>query len=305
MDLVTIFCQVDDFCKLYKEYAQENLLPFENIGCVKGKRQRNMTTSEVMSVLIYYGSCSESFKTLSAFYEYTYDELKSAFPGLLSYGRIIELKQEIMIPMTSLLVSIFSECSGISYVDSTAIHACHVKREHSHRVLKDIAAKGKTTYGWFYGTKLHAILNEFSELVYCCFTSGNIADNNNDLMRKFASKLWGKMFGDRGYIVNKPLWQELYEGGLQVIYNIRSNMKNILIPLCDKLLLLKRSNIAEGAFSKLKHRMSLQDTRLRSVYGYVVNGLSMLIAYQFWARNRAASLKLQRINSKSALPTHA
>lgn len=254
-----------------------------------------MTTSEVMTVLIYYAICSEEFKTFKAFYKYTYNQLKSDFRGLLSYNRITELKQEVMVPMTLFLNSIFVECDGKSFIDSARIEACHIKREHSHRVLRGIARKGKTTYGWFFGTKLHAIFNEFKEIIYFCLTPGNVADNNNDLMRKFASKIHGKLFGDKGYIVNKPLWEELYENGLQIIHHVKSNMKNMLMPIQDKIDLLKRTNICEGAFSKLKDRMSLQYTRIRSVYGYVINSLSMVIAYQLWAHERAITLKAAKL----------
>jgi hypothetical protein len=296
MDLTIIFCQVDDFCKQYSELARQNFLPYENIGCVREKTGRNMTTSEVVTVHIYYAMCSEEFKTFKAFYKHAYAQLKSDFRGLLSYGRLIELKQEIMAPMTLFLKSIFVECDKKSFVDSTRIEACKIKREYSHRVLKGVARKGKTTDGWFFGTKLHAIFNEFKEIVYCCFTSGNVADNNNDLMRKFSSKIKGKMFGDKGYIVNKPLWEKLYEDGLQIIHHLKSNMKNILMPLQDKIDLSKRANICEGAFSKLKDRMSLQYTRVRSIYGYVINSLSMVIAYQLWAHERAIPLKAAKLD---------
>lgn len=287
MDLTTIFCQVDDFCKEYVKQAQEVLLP-----CADWKpSRRSMSLSEILTVLIYYGACSEDFKTFKSFYKYNKVELKSAFPGLLSYGRITELKEEVQHPMIMFLLSQLAPCDGKNWADSTRLEACHIKRENSHKVLQGIAAKGKTGYGWFYGTKLHLILNEYSEIVTLRLTKGNVADNNNELIRGFAKHVWGILFGDKGYIINPKLWEELYSAGLKVVHNIRANMKGKLMPEQEKILLGKRANICEGTYSKLKDRSSLQYTRNRSIYGFLSNVMIMLIAYQLWARERATRLK--------------
>jgi len=133
MDLTTIFCEVDDFCKGYMQYAQLKLLPCYDRDERSGTRQ--MTLSEIIVALVCYGYGihSKEFKTFKGFYKYTYSELKSGFPTLLSYGRIIELKEEVQIPFAMFLVSTFGECTGISYGDSTPMPACHIKREYSHK----------------------------------------------------------------------------------------------------------------------------------------------------------------------------
>lgn len=278
MDLTTIFCDVDDFCKEYVEHAKKNNLPL--FQCEKRERLFQMTLSEIISVFIYHAVCSPEFKTFKAFYKYTHSELKSAFPGLVSYGRMIELKELVQLPMCMFLLTKLGKCTGISFGDSTKIEACNIKRASAHKTLKQISARGKTGSGWFYGSKLHLVLSHVGEIVSLLITPGNVADNNRWVIQKLTEHLFGKFFGDKGYIISPDLWQDLYKRGLQIIHGLRANMKPKLLPLEDKILLRKRASISETGFSILKDRMSLQYTKNRSVYGFMSAIVSMLIAYQ-------------------------
>jgi hypothetical protein len=289
MDLTTIFCQADEFCKYYEKNAPKELL--ERDSCEVMRRGCSMSRSELMALTIYYAALSTELKTFKAFYKYRYDELKSAFPGLLSYNRIIELREELLTPLAMFFISLFAHCTGTSWIDSTKIIACHNKRQYSHKTLKAIAAKGKTGDGWFYGLKLHAVVNEFSEFVMIMLTPGNVADNSEAVINTCTRHLQGLLFGDKGYILSPERWRELYERGLKLIHGLRANMRNKFVSLDEKLLLSKRANICESPFSKLKDRMSLQSTKHRSLYGFFCNTLTMLIAYQLWARERARILR--------------
>jgi hypothetical protein len=125
------------------------------------------------------------------------------------------------------------------------------------------------------------VSNHFGEIINLLITPGNMADNNPFVIDALTKGLFGKIFGDKGYIINPSFWQELYKKGVQIIHGLRSNMKQKLMPLADKILLRKRACIAEGVFSILKDRMSLQYTKHRSLYGFFCHIFSMLIAYQF------------------------
>ena len=92
-----------------------------------------------------------------------------------------------------------------------------------------------------------------------------------------AKKLWGKLFGDKGYI-SQPLFEQLFSQGLQLITPIRKNMKNRLLPLTDKLLLRKRS-IIETINDQLKNISQIAHTRHRSPTNFLVNLIAGLIAY--------------------------
>lgn len=84
-------------------------------------------------------------------------------------------------------------------------------RIHYHRVFKDLAKRGKTFTGWFYGLKLHMLINEQSELLGFAFSSGNVSDNNPEIVSYLCTYTsWGKNIGDAGYVSQK-LFEALYD----------------------------------------------------------------------------------------------
>ena len=97
--------------------------------------------------------------------------------------------------------------------------------------------RGETTMGWFYGFKLHLIINEKGGLLAVKVTAGNVDDRT--YVSEMSSEIFGKIFGDKGYI-SKKLFEELFERGLQLITTVKKNMKNKLMPMIDKVLLRKR-----------------------------------------------------------------
>jgi hypothetical protein len=129
--------------------------------------------------------------------------------------------------------------------------------------------------GWFYGFKLHLVVNDRGELLAFQLTPGNVDDRRP--VPQLAKALCGKLFGDKGYI-SKRLFQTLFEEGLQLITPIRKNMGNRLLPLFDKLLLRKRALI-ETVNDQLKNISQIEHTRHRSVANFMVNWVSGLIAY--------------------------
>ena len=160
-------------------------------------------------------------------------------------------------------------------MDATAIKVCHNKRIPRHKVFAGIAARGKTTMGWFYGFKLHLIVNDRGEILACQLTPGNIDDRKPLLY--LAKTLFGKLFGDKGYI-SQPLFDQLLAQGLELITPRRKNMQKRLMPPEDKLLLRKRS-IIETINDQLKNISQIEPTRHRSIANSLVNLVCGLIAY--------------------------
>jgi hypothetical protein len=130
--------------------------------------------------------------------------------------------------------------TGISFIDSTPLPVCHNRRIERHKVFAGLAARGKTFMGWFHGFKLHLIVNERGELSTFYLTAGNIDDRQP--VPHLTKALWGKLFGDKGYI-SQTLFEALFQRGLQLITSLRKNMKPRVVPLMDKLLLRKRAII--------------------------------------------------------------
>lgn len=152
---------------------------------------------------------------------------------------------------------------------------CHIKRASSNKVFKNLATKGKSTTGWFFGFKLHLIINERGEILSFQLTQGNKSDVS--MVKSLTEGLWGKLFGDRGYI-SLSLFEELLEKNIQLITKIRNNMKNKLMDITDKFLLRKRA-IIETVNDQLKNISQIEHTRHRSPANFLINLLSGLIAY--------------------------
>lgn len=139
--------------------------------------------------------------------------------------------------------------------------------------------------GWFYGFKLHLVVNDKGEIVSFCLTTGNVDDRNESVIELLSKDLFGKLFGDRGYI-SKKLFQFLYNNGIQLFTKIESNMKNKLIPIEDKLLLRKRA-IIETINDFLKNICYIEHTRHRSIINFLVNIAAGISAYSFIPKTKS------------------
>jgi len=175
-----------------------------------------------------------------------------------------------------MLNSILDKCDGISFVDSSSLEVCKRYRISMHKVFAGIAARSKTTKGWFYGLKLHLLINRGGGIIKASFSSGNKDDRAQ--LKLMIRGLFGKVFGDRGYI-SQELFQELLEQGIFVVTRVKKNMKNKLMSLVDKMLLLKRVLI-ESVFGKIKLLGKFEHSRHRSVTNAFVHMVAALISYQ-------------------------
>lgn len=275
--LVEIFYNADEFCKEFMSALAENRKQ------ISSKKQRNrsgkLSMSEIITILIFYQLYgAEDFKH---FYINTMmRHYNKEFPDLVSYARFVRLIPRALYPMLMFLKNTrMGNNSGISFIDSTALKVCHNKRIFHHKVFKGLAQRGKTTMGWFFGFKLHLIINDCGELLSFYLTRGNISDREKNLVLRLTKGLWGKLFGDKGYI-SQQLVEMLLQKSIHLITGIRNNMKNKLMPLIDKILLRKRA-IIECVNDELKNNCQIEHTRHRSVTNFLVHVFSALTAYTF------------------------
>lgn len=278
--LEALFCSVDDFCQGFEPPWKRQLLGF---GLKQRNRLRSLRLSEIMTILIgFHQSCYRNFKTY--YQEKVQAEWVTEFPGIVSYPRFIDWVPSTLVPMCAYLRSCFGQCSGISFMDSTALKVCHNRRIRQHKVFEDLAARGKTSvvhlrWGealWFFGFKLHLVVNDRGELLNVILTPGNTDDRTP--VPKLLQQLFGKVFADKGYVSQKLAKQLLNTAGIQLITKLKRNMKQRLLPLSDRLLLRKRA-IIETIIDQLKNISQIEHSRHRSPVNCFVNILGGLIAY--------------------------
>jgi hypothetical protein len=139
---------------------------------------------------------------------------RAEFPHWVSYQRFVEWMPSMLALLCGYLKTRFGECTGIAFVDSTALAVCGNKRIGRNRVFRGIARLGKTTMGWFFGFKLHLVINECGELLAVQVTPGNVDDRQP--VPTLTKRLVGKLFGDKGYI-SASLFTELWDRGLHLV----------------------------------------------------------------------------------------
>jgi hypothetical protein len=254
-DITILFCFVDDFCKSVEQWMKDRAIEDKKVR--NPTRDPRLSMAEIITIiLVYQQSPCKNFKY---FYNSYLQLYRKEFPKLLSYNRFVELKSRALLHLTLLLQLYIQRTkkTGISYIDSISIAVCHPKRISRNKVFKGIAKLGKTTKGWFYGLKLHVIINENGEFQSVKFPTGNVDDRAP--VGNLSKFLKGLLFGDKGYI-KQELFQSLYSRGLKLVTGIKKGMKNQLLPMVEKTLLRKRS-IIESVFNILKCHFELEHTR--------------------------------------------
>ena len=294
MSLLELFCHVDDFCQGFEPVWQQSLL---QQGTIKRVRQTQLSTSEIMTIVIHFHQARyRDFKTYYTDYVQVY--LRDEFPQLVSYTRFVELMGRVVVPLIAYFYTCKGRCTGISFVDATSLVVCHNRRIPRHKVFDGLAARGKTSLGWFFGFKLHLVINDRGEILAVTLTPGNTDDRQP--LPHMARELFGKLFGDKGYI-SAPLAQLLLEQGIELITSVRRNMKNRLLPLVDKLLLRKRA-IIETVNDQLKNISQIEHTRHRSPINFLVNLFAGLVAYCHQPKKPSLNLTPQQAQTLMVIP---
>lgn len=272
--LVELFVHVDDFCQAFLPTWEKQLL---QSGFIQRRRERSLSLSEVMTILIHFHQ--SHYRNFKAYYcEHVLLHLRREFPGLVSYTRFVDFIPSALLPLCAYFRhTCLGDCTSLSFIDSTSLEVCLTQRIASHKVFAGFAERGKTSTGWFFGFKLHLVINDRGELLNVQLTPGNVDDRKP--VPRLVRKLFGKVFGDKGY-VSKPLYELLRQTlGVQLVTKLRSNSKNRLpMSLIDRILLRKRA-LVETVIDQLKNISQIEHPRHRSVANFMVNLMSGLIAY--------------------------
>ena len=271
--LVSIFCEIDDFCK----ELDKNMSQLQLTGPSKGRRGPAccLSISEIMTVQILFQMVGyRNFKTFYTSFLQIY--WKQYFPRLPSYQRFVELTHRALYPLTLFAQLKSGKKTGIYYIDGSCLPVCHLKRSKRNKVFREIAQYGRTSVGWFFGLKIHLVINNLGEMIAFKITRGNVHDGA--AAKSLLLSLEGLAFGDKGYI-GKKLFDELLKNGLKLITRKRKNMKEKLLVNDYEKQLLNQRNLIETVFDCLKHKYHVWHTRHRSIINAMTNLIAALAAY--------------------------
>lgn len=287
--IIEIFCNLDDFMKEFETVLTKNSISDSSIP-KKRNRKSKMSKSEVMTIMVIFHL--KSYRNLKHFYlHYVCKHMTDFFPDLVSYNRFVELQKKVIQPLAvNLKLRGLGKCSGISFIDSTALKVCHYKREQQHKVFKGIAEKSYGTLGWFYGFKLHLVCNDKGQIIDFLITKANVDDRYPLKSKSFHDKIFGKIYGDKGYL-GKDLFDKLFVDGIHLVTKLRKNMKKKALEFMDKVYLRKRA-VIESVNDVLKNTCQIEHSRHRSFDNFLGNLIAGLTAYSFL--DAKPSIKIQR-----------
>jgi hypothetical protein len=289
--ILPLFVAIDDFCQDFQPSFKLKLL---ESGSLKRQRKSTLQLSEIMTIIVHFQQ--SAYRTFKDFYlKEVCKHLRQEFPNLVSYNRFVELMPSALLPLCAFLQTRKAKTAGIAFIDSLPLAVCHNRRIPSHKVFSHLAERGKSSVDWFYGFKLHLIINDQGELLAFYLTPGNVDDRKP--VPKLAKGLFGKLFGDRGYVSQK-LRELLLQENVELITRLKKGMKNRLLSVFDYLMLRKRALI-ETVNDQLKNISQIEHTRHRSTANFCVNVVSALIAYTF--KEKLPSLNI-RVKDLEQLP---
>lgn len=195
-----------------------------------------------MTILILF--YSSSIRDLKHFYLFVRTHMKKDFPHTVSYNRFVELERKACVPLAVFLkMRALGKCTGISFIDSTPTQSCHIKRERQHKTFKGIA-EGKGKVPWAGSMDSNFIWSSIIRGNCSGFllTPSNIDDGAPLKHMDFHKRIFGKLFGDRGYI-SQDLFEQLFIDGVHLITRLKKGMKNALMLQHDKIMFRKRALI--------------------------------------------------------------
>lgn len=273
--LIRIFCDCDDFCKFFEQWLQRVTIGEQR----KLTRVPDLSLSECMCIMIVYHH--SGLKCFQYYYQQMVaNGMKEYFPKAPCYERFVSL-----IPRTVLALFLFvntwriGQATGINFADSKKMPVCDNLRIRRNKVFKGVAGRSKSSTGWFYGLKLFLVINQFGQIMNCLITPANIADNNLKILKKIFRNLKGFVFADKGFL-SQPAFEYFYQVGLKVVTTIRSNMKNKLMPMFDRVLRMKRG-VIESVNDILMTVCDIDHTRHRSPINCLAHAYAGMAAYSY------------------------
>jgi len=235
--MTEIYCFVDDYLKTHPQQAQWRRSPHA---------VPRLADAEVLTIALLQGAFQVA--SLKQTYRLVRANFHSAFPALPSYSEWLRRLHQLTVHVGLLLEATCAIQDGSTFylVDSKPIPLCHQLRHGRVRLLREDGARfGKSSKGWFFGFKLHALRHITGRFLNIVLLPASV-DDREPLLALAEGGDGGIVLGDLGYRGRPPAQLLAEEAELLLITRKDA-------PLRKKLLSQVRQRI-ETSFSQLWHQ---------------------------------------------------
>lgn len=240
-----------------------------------------LSESEIITILIWNTFILKQ-KTLKDIHHAVCTYHTSDF-RLPKYSAFVAQCHNSLPRMLSLLEHLLCDEEPVRILDSTMLPVSKPHRADRHKVAKDIARFGKNWQGWHYGFKLHASVSLDGKLCGLALTGANVYDAHamiKILNEHCVLAVGDTLYGARvlGSIIKKKF------GTVIISPPWPSQKKKVATPW--QLDLLNQRSKIETVFDYLKEHLHLVTSFPRSVNGYVLHYVRILLGYQVMALSK-------------------
>jgi hypothetical protein len=241
-----------------------------------------LTDAEIITILIW-SALDGRQKTIKDIWRFAHRHLAEEFPRQPSYNAFLDHCHRVAPPMYELLQHLLCTENPIKIADSTMLPVCKLHRVSQHKVAKSVAAFGKNHQGWHYGFKLHLSMTLHKELSAVVLTPANVYDGQvSEILFNTRTKIG---IGDSHYgasVMRDILWERSHT---IIIAPPHYKQRKKIATFAQLFLLNQRSKI-ESVFDILKEHMHLVSSFPRSVRGYMIHYVRILLGYQIMVLSR-------------------
>src|SRR5258708_7255544 len=203
-------------------------------------------------------------------------DFRDFFPRLPAYQNFVAHCHRLLPTLSQLLQSTLSTAAPLRFADSTMLPVCKIYRADRHQVAKGVAAFGRNHQGWHYGFKLHASIDSENRLAGLYFTPANESDVLQ--LKHLVHGTTRVVVADAGYtaqVTRRHIWRDFH----CLVISPPRPKQQWLMTGWQHVLLQARPKI-EAVFGKLKEPSYFVTSFPRSVRGYFVHYLRVLLGYQ-------------------------
>lgn len=241
----------------------------------RGGRPIILHSNDLIALLVF--SClTAPQRTLKGVYTWAQTYYYRRF-RLPSYKSWVRQCHSALPAMIRLLDQLLTKQAPLRFMDSTMLHVCKLVRANRHRVAKGIASFGANWQGWHYGFKLHAAVDPGGRLAAVHFTPANTHDAQ--VIPHLVNDATVIAVGDGTYnasVMRRKMWRE---HRAYILAPPHPKQTKKLIANWQHFLLGKRVKV-ECTFDFLKEHLLLETSFPRSINGYAVHYVRILLAYQ-------------------------